>query len=409
MTRIDLAIQAHVDTQLIEAGAYTTLELLISTGRLSYGDYESWRRGEIEFLDDVLMGVREKIQAQIEEAAAYAAGIGLVVHTQEFHLWATQPGDDTKALRSSADPALHRLIAARFVPAQSAPQMDLFFDNPVVALTNGIARALAARNLAEAQRQLDRLYAQAPNHADLAAFDRLTAALARLDQPIADAGQTLTFCLEITPTARRLLGSQARDLLTPLWLRLADALNGRAYSDDAPNLHRSFALSQAQEWAGVAASILAEPEWHRHAPLCLRLTHAGFYRQQRIQALMAWYHLCWRHPDQATHALDSREQRDAGIAATWTRFQDSDEGDHDIAPSTGDFPAWMLLQEQGLALQLPLDLPTASSPGEERYREVHRWIHARRAQHHDEELTLRRALKASSPFLFRFLKRMVSA
>ena len=36
--------------------------------------------------------------------------------------------------------------------------MDLFFDNPVVALTNGIARALSARNVVESQRQLDRLY-----------------------------------------------------------------------------------------------------------------------------------------------------------------------------------------------------------------------------------------------------------
>jgi hypothetical protein len=77
--------------------------------------------------------------------------------------------------------------------------MDLFFDNPVVALTNGIARSLSARNLAETQRQLDRLYAQAPNHADLAAFDRLLDALGHLDRPVTDAPQELEFLL----TSRR--------------------------------------------------------------------------------------------------------------------------------------------------------------------------------------------------------------
>lgn len=407
--RLDPAIQAHVDAQLLEQGAYTAVELLINTGRLDYGDYERWRRGEIAILDDMLMGAKDKIQSQLEEAAAYATGIGLIEQTQELHRWGSAQSDaGVKPLRSSADASLHRLIAARFAPAQRAPQMDLFFDNPVVALTNGIARALVTRNLGEAQRQLDRLYAQAPNHADLAAFDRLTAALARLDQPVADAGGELTSLLEITPTAKRLLGSDARDLLAPLWRRLADTLVGRAYSSIAPSLHRSFALGQAQDWAGVAASILAEPQWQQHAPLCLRFAHAAFNRQQRIEALTAWCHLCWHHPDAATRALEGREQPDPSIAAKWARFQDGDDATDELAPPTADFPAWLLLDEPGLALQLPFDLPLATSPGEERYRQVHRWIHARRMQRLDEELALRKVLMASSPFLFRVLKRTVA-
>src|SRR6202011_5587855 len=93
-------------------------------------------------------------------------------------------GAASKPLRISAEPRLHRLIGCRYLPAQSAPQMDLFFDNPVVTLTNGIARALCARNAMEGQRQLDRLYVQAPNHPDLAAFDRLVGGLAALRPPV---------------------------------------------------------------------------------------------------------------------------------------------------------------------------------------------------------------------------------
>lgn len=408
---IDASIQAQVDAQLMEQGAYTTLELLINTGRLGYGDYESWRRGEIEYLDDVLMGVKEKIRAQIEQAASYAKSIGLIEQKQELYRWSETPGTSTKPLRASVDEGLNRLIAARFAPAEAAPQMDLFFDNPIVTLTNGIAHALAARNLEEAQRQLDRLYAQAPNHADLGAFDRLTAALARLNQPVVDTGEMLESLLDITPTARRLLGSQYRDLLAPLWRHLAAALTGEPYSSETPNLHSSFASARAQDWAAVEASVLAEPDWQRHAPLCLRLAHAGFYRQQRFQMLAAWFQLCWHHPQRAAQALDT-EQLDAGLATAWTQFQDSDHGplfEHDAVPATADFPAWMVLHEPGLAQHLPVDLPIGHTPGEEHYRQIHRWVHARRAHQHDGELALRKAIQATSPFLFERLKQMVKA
>ena len=79
---------------------------------------------------------------------------------QAFYAWisgAIDHGDEP--LRISADAGLQRLIGSRYVPAQTAPQLDLFFDNPVVVLTNGIVRSLSARNVRETQRQLDRLYA----------------------------------------------------------------------------------------------------------------------------------------------------------------------------------------------------------------------------------------------------------
>src|SRR5262249_43939830 len=157
---------------------------------------------------------------------------------------------------------LHKLVGTRYLPAQNAPQMDLFFDNPVVALTNGIARSLSARNALESQRQLDRLYVLAPNHSDLAAFDQLVRGLDDLSRPVEDAGGRLEFLTAVGPTARHLLGgSGSRDYLSPLWRHLADSLNERRYSRAEPDLHRSFALSQAQDWTGVSESVVAEGEW----------------------------------------------------------------------------------------------------------------------------------------------------
>jgi hypothetical protein len=418
MTAVDTSLQAQVDAQMLEQGAFAPLELLFNSGRLLYSDYESWRRREIEFLDGVLMGNPDKIKAELEQAAGYARRIKLVEQAQEFHAWhqsapaATGGGD--RPLRISMDPQLQRLIGSRYVRAQSVPQLDLFFDNPVVALTNGIVQALTTHNLLSAQRQLDQLYTQAPTHSDLAAFDQLSAALGHLGQPVADPRAELAFLLEVTPTARRLLGAQSRDLLTPLWMQLGEAVRGLAFSAEHPALHRSFALSQAQDWAGVIDSVLSEPGWQRHTPLCLRLVESAFNRRQRVAALAAWCHVCWRAPPAETLQAVGR-LRQPELTTLWQKFMD-DDMDGQVNDETAiagasaltevDFPAWLLLSEPGLALQLAEELATGT-PAEEPYRCVHRWILARRARQQSEELALRKSLQASHPALFRVLKRSV--
>jgi hypothetical protein len=410
---IDPALQAQIDVQILEQGAFVPLEFLLDSGRLVHGDYESWRRRDIHSLDEVLMGSPAKIRAQLESAAAYARSIGLVETPQSLDAWVSGSGDPGGTLRISADARLQRLIGSRYQPPQAAPQMDLFFDNPVVVLINGIARALAARNARDAQRLLDRLYLQAPNHADLAAFDRLLTALERLGRPVDDPRRELTFLQEVTPTAKRLLGWEARDLLTPLWRQLGDALDRQGFSMTEPNLHRSFALLQAQDWAGAADAVRSEARWSEHLPLCLSLAQSSFYQQRRSDALRAWFHACWLAPDAAAAALEDRRQPDTGMRALWRRFVDSDT---ELAPglaaeelelTAADFPAWLLLREPGLNRQLAIALAPGHTRSEEAYRIVHRWIDARRGGQAEEELELRKGLLAVHPFLFMCLKQAV--
>jgi hypothetical protein len=412
---IDAELQALVDAQLLEQGSCDPIELLIETGRLAYGDYESWRRGELVWLDSVLMGNPEKIRAQLAAIAAYARGIGLTEQTQEFHAWPVAGSSaHSQALRVSEDPELRRLIACRHVPVASAPQMDLFFDNPVVALTNGIARALAAWDTQEAQRQLDQLYRQSPNHVDLAAYDRLLKVMGHLSHDIDGAQREITLLLEITPDAKRLLSSQWRKVLAPLWRHLAAALSAQRFSSDTPDLHRSFALLQAHDWSGVAEAVCAEPEWWRQAELCLRLALSGFYRQRRSDALVAWCHLCWHASERAAPELERRGQPDTYITALWEKFVQVDEDiadagilDSDPPLTAVDFPAWLLLHDPKLVDVLPLDLPKADSAGERAYRHIHQWTQVRRAGRAAEEMELRRLLQQTHPRLFRCLKRAI--
>jgi len=412
---IDPELQAQVNAQLLEQGAFTALAWLIDCGRLAGDVYDGWRRRDIEFLDDALMGSKEKIRAQLEAATAYARKIGLVEQAQEFYAWGTAPQGAEAALRISSDPQWHRLVAGRYVRAQNALQMDLFFDNPIVALTNGIVRALATRNRSECRRLLDRLYESAPNHADLAAFDALQGALDHLNRPIVDPRRELGFLRAIAPSAKRLLGFQARDLLSPLWRQLAAALELRPYAAAEPELHGSFALSQAQDWPQVCDSVTREPDWRLQPALCLRLAQAAFHCRNRELKLSAWFHLCWRAPMQATEALEHPRHQDTGIAALWQRYVASAEdlslpGD---APETAltalDFPAWLLLREPGLAQRLDPELPTGDTPAEECFRCVHRWIEARRAHRQSDEMALRKTLQAGHPVLFRHLKQAVLA
>lgn len=408
-------LQAQVDALLLEQGAFAPLELLFATGRLLYTDYEAWRRGEVGRLDEVLMGRRESVRDELEHAAAYARGLGLLEQPQELGP-ARDAAGGTRALRTSDDPRLATLLASRYVPARSAPQMDLFFDNPVVALVNGLAHALAAQDAAEAARQLERLYATEPNHPDLPAFDRLLAALSHCGSPIDDCPGELDFLTEIAPEAWRLLGARARDLLVPLWRHLAEALRSVPYSPDAPMLHASHAWSEAQAWDEVRTSVLREPSWYRHVPLALRLIESGMRRRRRAEALSGWFQLCWQVAQRVPEALEAL--RFPELHDLWQRFEEEgadadskgelfDAARGRAALTAADFPAWLMLDEPALARLLPAELPTGVTEGEENYRLVHRWIGAREARRRADEMALRKALKERQPALFEKLLRAV--
>jgi hypothetical protein len=288
----------------------------------------------------------------------------------------------------------------------------LFVDNPVVAIVNGVVRALSARDRDAARRQIDRLYAEVPTHADLAGFDRLLACLDRLARPVEDLRAEFESLRALRPTALRLLGFQSRDLLVPAWRRIAEA--AAAYPYDAANdeLHASFARVEAEDWRAACESVLAEPLWPQHAALCVRLAISAYQSQQRSLGLSAWMRACWRSPAAGAAALENRANPDLSTAALWNRYLNCAESMAQEAETAGEpelgcaeFPAWLLLHEPGLALQIPAELATRATPAENLFRLVHGWVLARRNGHASEELALRKALRSASPGLFRALKR----
>jgi hypothetical protein len=173
-----------------------------------------------------------------------------------------------------------------------------------------------------------------------------------------------------------------------------------AFNPNEPDLHRSFAFAQAQDWAAVSDAVMREPNWQSHAPLCLRLTESALNRRRRVEALAAWCHVCWRAPAMA--ADGARKLRHPELSSLWQRFLDEEQPLTEV-----DFPAWLLLREPGLVLQLAEDLAPGNTAPEAHYRTVHRLIQARRARRHGDELSLRKSLQESNPALLNLLKQSI--
>jgi len=235
-----------VDQLLLEQGCYTPLELLLLEGRLSYADYEAWRAGERDFLDEELFGDPQQSRALLEQGAAYATDLGLEADPFNYPRWGG--GEGTK-LRFSPVHLFDRLFHTRYRKPVDAPQLDLFMDATGVTLVNGVIRALVARDHTEARRLLERLLDTDPGNHQIGDLELLTEAAEGLQRPLEDASAGLD-CLEqtLTPLASDRLGAGSRDFLAPFWRRLFEAVENEPFDPDRPKRHASYPAIKLGAW-----------------------------------------------------------------------------------------------------------------------------------------------------------------
>ncbi len=409
VSAIDKTIQAHVDLQVMELGMFTPLELLIRSGHLSRDDYERWLKVDIESLDEVLPLEHRELKSALQQSVQYATLIGLIEENQAVN---AGNGGGAMPRRMSADRDLERLITLRFRPPKR-PQADMFFDNPVTVLTNGMIAALAAADAVESRRQWRQLQLHAPDHPELAGFATLCSGLEARSQPRASSGtsvqQKLHGLQDLSSIAIRLLGARSHDYLRILWRDLALALNGYAFDKDHPELHSSHALAQAKDWQGVIEAIQMEVYWWLHAGLCQRLAEARSKLGDRPGAIAACCHLCW-HTAEATAYLRQRGQFAVDIQRYWKAFEETEDLlELEVPLPATEFPAWLLLTEPGLVHALGPNTPFGRSSGEEAFRIIGELILARQAQRRNEEIELRKQLLAGYPGLFQYMKQQIGS
>ncbi|OUS30473.1 hypothetical protein A9Q99_05820 [Gammaproteobacteria bacterium 45_16_T64] len=396
-----MTMQHDVDNQLMSLGSYSPIEWLLDAGHLQYGDYEAWRMGEFDILEKHIHLPKKELVSNLEKAERFCHKLGLVGEVQPFSGW--DQSNTSKDLVISQSPALTALLQKQWTRQEDAPQMDLFMDNPSVVTENILVEALANRHWETAQKYVNKLYQQDPNHAQLHGYEDLVAFGLHTDDPVEDHIDIIDeertgLEQEIVPLARQLLQQKSRDYLAPAWQRIAQSLEGHPYNVAYPQSHASYAWEQMQSWQQVQHSIIGDESYTHHGELLFRLCLAYYYQRNREQSLIALIQLIDLKASHADSELDDTLENflnrypDDNFKSVWQRFMDlEDEQPFSI------FPGWLLLNEPGLLHHI--ESSQADSIKNASFYAALQLLQAKQAKDSDRELSARKALNDINPLL----------
>ena len=338
-------VQAAVQQLVMEYGEYAPLELLLATNRLAYEDYRAWREGRLETLDAVLADGTAQTRMWLEGARSWADALGLACEPAVHHGWENNAGT---VLAASADSALNALLNTRFRHSREHAQLDLFLDSAQTAAVNALLDALAARDAGNARRALERLVRIDRDHGQRFHAARLISALQAPapEGPQRGVEQLERMEREWVPAASALLGARRRDFLAPLWRDIARALDPVPFDPGNPERHASRAYREGLDWERARRSVLAVPG-HEEAPVLLaRLAEAHWRMRDRAKAIETWFALCRFAPEEFASLVEAPDFPDWALRSAWRVALESDSAPK-MTPAW--FPAWMLLEEPGLA------------------------------------------------------------
>ncbi len=377
-----------VDQLLQSLGRYDPIELLLCEGRLLEADYQAWYYGDVQVLDDVLMGSIEAIQAQLEEASAYSQQLNLESEYDEVVGGTELPANSY--LLASENSELDQLLRTHYLPSRQRPQLDLFMDTPANVLSTKIQKAISEHQLVEANQLLEQLYDIDPGCADLGGFERLLDALTQEQFGAGIAEQLHTQESEVTPLAKSILGKYAASFLQPLWADLSNRLEASPYDPNQPQLHQSYTEAKTQNWQGVQTAIEQEPAWQHHSELLKRHLQAATNQNDEQTVLLDYLMICWQCPELIVEIPVGH--LNGVLPRAVSHFQSLKR-----ELESGLFPAWLLLHSPGLVHRLPQRL------GHEQGENGVAWSLMHQLQSHTDmkqQLELRAKLRRLSVPLF---------
>ena len=341
-------VQTAVQQLVMEHGEYSPLELLLATNRLGYEDYRAWCEGRLASLDPVLAGGPHEVRTWLEGARAWAGALGLDPEPAVHQGWEENAGTD---LVASADSALNALLCTRFRRTREHDQLDLFIDSAQTAAVNALLDALAARDAGKAGRALERLVRIDRDHGQRFHAVALIEALEAPAPEEPDQGLERLDRMERgwVPAASALLGARRRDFLAPLWRDIGRALDPVCFDPRHPERHSSRAYREGLDWESLRRSVLAVPGYEREPVLLIRLAEAEWRLRNRTKAIESWFALCRLVPEEFERLIEAPDFPDWTLRSAW-RLALGQDFEPEMTPAW--FPAWMLLEEPGLAAVL---------------------------------------------------------
>jgi len=388
-------IHATVDRVLLEQGDYNPLELLIETGRITYKDYEAWRCGEIDVLEDVLLGNQERILDLLKAAADWAQKLALKPVTKTYQGWGKHAD---QRLRLSHHPQIVKLLSVHYQRRQGAsPQLDIFLDSSDLAILNQLRTALTAREYQQAEKQLHLFIARFPNHPLRDPAERLFDALNYIDRipPPEQAERELqTLSTHLLPAAQAVLASRARDFMIPFWRNLATSFDNKPFNANNSRAHASWIYAQCLDWQAVRACVLVISDFRQEPELLIRLAEAEYRLGNSQAAIQQWCSLCWQFPTQAAALFNNDSFPDPHLKFVWDAFRDLD-----LEPMLAIdwFPAWFMLNEPKYLQAICADGENNESTALTGFRALQKLLCRTSEMPEDQIILLRKTLQSSHP------------
>ena len=184
-----------------------------------------------------------------------------------------------------------------------------------------------------------------------------------------------------------------RQFLAPQWQRLTQPLLDIDFDPDNPELHSSYSALRAEDWGQVKASVEVVSNWEEQPVLLRRHARAGGRLHLDSGAISDWFRLCWRFPGEAVNIGNEAEPQ-------WRRYwQHFLELDPELP--NRDFPAWVLIDQPGLARRLVTEQCFAGIDVPEDYQATAELVQATSSSLVDAGLVdKRKLLQVSNPELF---------
>lgn len=335
--------------KLLEShGACASVELLVAIDGLSREACRAWRTGQLATLDGALALGADETRTLLREIDAWAQKAGLAPEPLPL---LGGDGVSDGPLTASADHELDALLRTVYRAGTRRVQKDLFLDTAEPQAAKRLRTALAGGDAIAARQRLEDLRAMNPRHALLPAAATLVDALDEAPPATRDAALRQVERLERhwLPAARDCVPGGVMVLVVPIWRRIGAALDeeNAPFGAGHPEAHASYAYAMGLDWANARRTVLEEPGYRREPTLLARLAEAECRLGNRREALGRWFDLCWLAPGHFAAAARASRVPDTALQRSWQRLQDQDWPD---PPSAAWLPAWMLLDEPGLAL-----------------------------------------------------------
>lgn len=377
-------VQTAIQQLISVHGFYSPVELLLTANQLGYDDYQAWRRGEHETLDELLADGVPAAQSLLEEAAIWARGLHLGAEPVPLLGTQSHAGID---LRASANARLDNLLHTEYRRDVDRAQPDLFLDGADADRQNELIEAITAHDVATADERLRQFEAVDPGHWVIPHATALIEALHALPVERMDEARERLDQLERSwlPAASALLRSDARDFLSPIWRDLGQAFEGVPFRREEPKVHASWAYLNGLDWGNLKRAVMRTLNLASEPVLQIRLAHAQWRLSERREAIRIWFALCWRAPDHFAECIESPTFPSSTLQRAWTEAQEQ-AMDPPITPPW--FPAWAVIGHAGYARDVG---PCGGTSDPE--RTFDHLVALRRGHSDREDLDHRRALQ----------------